>query len=64
MKSLDVVPIEEVDEGMLLEVKRRFDATYPHLSSVTKRSKQTVSELKRLSILEQQAEDDLFVSNE
>ena len=62
MKSLDVVPIEEVDEGMLLEVKRRFDATYPYLSSVTKRSKQTVSELKRLSILEQQAEDDLLVS--
>ena len=30
MKSLDVVPIEEVDEAMLLEVKRRFDATYPH----------------------------------
>ncbi len=22
---MDVVPIEEVDEGMLLEVKRRFD---------------------------------------
>jgi len=62
VKSVDVVPVEEVDEGMLLEVKRRFDATYPHLSSVSKRSKQTVSELKRLSILEQQAEDDLFVA--
>ena len=44
---------------MLLEVKRRFDATYPFHASVTKRSKQTVSELKRLAILEQQADDDL-----
>ncbi|NYF23968.1 helicase-exonuclease AddAB subunit AddA [Sporosarcina sp. JAI121] len=60
--ALAIVPIEEVDETMLLEVKRRFDATYPYLSSVTKRSKQTVSELKRLAILEQQADDDLFVS--
>ena len=62
VKSVDAVPIEVVDEGLLIEVKRRFDAKYPYLSSVTKRSKQTVSELKRLSILEQQAEDDLFVS--
>ncbi|MEK5071402.1 helicase-exonuclease AddAB subunit AddA [Sporosarcina sp. FSL K6-1508] len=59
---VDIVPIEEVDGTMLLEVKRRFDATYPYLSSVTKRSKQTVSELKRLAILEQQAEDDFSVS--
>ena len=31
--------------------------------SVTKRSKQTVSELKRLAILEQQADEDLFMEN-
>lgn len=59
---IDIVPIEEVDADMLLEVKRRFDATYPFLSSVTKRSKQTVSELKRLAILEQQEAEDIAIS--
>ena len=53
----------EVDTSILEEVKRRFDAKYPFSASVTKRSKQTVSELKRLAILEQQADDDHFVES-
>lgn len=38
-------------------VKKRFDWTYPHIESTLKRSKQTVSEVKRLSLLEQQTEE-------
>lgn len=51
-----------VDSEWPLEVKRRFDYVYPHLSSVQKRSKQTVSELKRISQLEQESEMDDFFS--
>ncbi|BAQ10254.1 ATP-dependent helicase/nuclease subunit b [Bacillus sp. OxB-1] len=56
---------DQVDEADLAEVHRRFDWTYPHLSSVSKRSKQTVSDVKRLAILEQQIdEDDPFTVKE
>lgn len=47
---------EVVDEVLYQEVARRFDWTYPHIASTLKRSKQTVSELKRLAILEQEEE--------
>lgn len=53
--------VAEVDAKVVAEVTRRFDATYPFEASVTKRSKQTVSELKRLAMLEQEANDDPFV---
>ncbi len=59
--DVEEVQIEEVDTMILAEVKRRFDATYQFRDSVIKKSKQTVSELKRLAILDQQA-DDPFVS--
>ncbi|MBO1912437.1 hypothetical protein J4G37_47520, partial [Microvirga sp. 3-52] len=52
---------EEVDEKLYEEVKRRFDWSYEYSNSVTKRSKQTVSELKRLSILAQQEDEDPFM---
>jgi len=48
-------------ESVFAEVKSRFDWTYPHMASVQKRSKQTVSELKRLALLEQQADEDPFI---
>ncbi|WOV89144.1 helicase-exonuclease AddAB subunit AddA [Sporosarcina oncorhynchi] len=51
-----------VESEWPLEVKRRFDYVYPHLHSVQKRSKQTVSELKRISQLEQESEMDNFFS--
>lgn len=50
-----------VDESVYTEVKRRFDWVYPYDSSTLKRSKQSVSELKRLAILEQQVEGDPFM---
>ena len=52
-----------IDESVYEEVKRRFDWTYPALASTLKRSKQTVSELKRLAILSQQEEQDPFMEN-
>ncbi|WP_371812555.1 helicase-exonuclease AddAB subunit AddA [Sporosarcina sp. Marseille-Q4063] len=52
---------DEVDEQLYDEVKRRFDWSYEFSNSVVKRSKQTVSELKRLSILAQQEEEDPFM---
>ena len=57
MESLDALAFEEVDADLLAEVKRRFDTKYLFEASVSKKSKQTVSELKRLAILEQQADD-------
>lgn len=53
--------MEKVDDALLEEVKRRFDAEYRYKASVSKRSKQTVSELKRLALLEQQADEDPFI---
>jgi len=50
----------EVNETVFAEVQNRFNWTYPHELSVSKRSKQTVSELKRLAILEL-AENDPFI---
>ncbi|MCZ2259014.1 helicase-exonuclease AddAB subunit AddA [Sporosarcina sp. G11-34] len=61
VEEVERVPVE-LDEEAFAEVKRRFDWTYPHVNSVTKRSKQTVSELKRLALLEQ-AEEDPFMEN-
>lgn len=46
-----------VHEQQLADMTRRFDAVYPHEASVQKRSKQTVSELKRLALLEKQSEE-------
>lgn len=60
--TLEALAFEEVDADLLTEVKRRFDAKYLFEASVSKKSKQTVSELKRLAILEQQADDTAVVS--
>lgn len=64
VNQLENVEVENaVDSDWPMEVKRRFDYVYPHLASVKKRSKQTVSELKRVSQLEQESEfDDFFAS--
>ncbi|WP_339254941.1 helicase-exonuclease AddAB subunit AddA [Sporosarcina sp. FSL W8-0480] len=57
-----LIPMDEASEGYWsAEVKRRFDYVYPYMASVSKRSKQTVSELKRVSLLEREDEfDDFF----
>jgi len=66
-EEIEPIPFEKekpqslLDEAVFNEVQRRFDWTYPYESSVAKRSKQTVSELKRLAILEQQADEAPFM---
>ena len=57
----DQYNVDEIDGEIYEEVKRRFDWSYPYSASVGKRSKQTVSELKRLSILTQQEDEDPFM---
>ncbi|MFX3673931.1 MAG: helicase-exonuclease AddAB subunit AddA [Paenisporosarcina sp.] len=51
---------KEVPEGLNQEISRRFDAIYPFERAVTKRSKQSVSELKRLDQLRQVEEPEFF----
>ncbi|MFD1926919.1 helicase-exonuclease AddAB subunit AddA [Sporosarcina siberiensis] len=62
-EAVEEMDTPELDEVAFAEVKRRFDWTYEHSNSVTKRSKQTVSELKRLAILEQSIDEDPFMEN-
>lgn len=62
--TLEALAFEEVDADLLGEVKRRFDTKYLFEASVLKKSKQTVSELKRLAILEQQADDIAVVKSD
>lgn len=58
---IEVQMMEKADDAILAEVQRRFDARYPFQASVAKRSKQTVSELKRIALLELQADEDPFL---
>ncbi|MDN4606846.1 helicase-exonuclease AddAB subunit AddA [Sporosarcina highlanderae] len=60
------VPVDAADEAdWSSEVNRRFDFVYPYMSSVSKRSKQTVSELKRVSLLEREDEfNDFFATKD
>ncbi len=63
-ETVGTLVFEEVDADLLAEVKRRFDTKYLFEASVLKKSKQTVSELKRLAILEQRADDLAVVESE
>lgn len=51
--------IEDIEK----EVKNRFDFHYPYQPSVEKRSKQSVSEMKRLQMLQRLDEPESFVQN-
>ncbi|MET0786576.1 MAG: 3'-5' exonuclease, partial [Paenisporosarcina sp.] len=51
---------QDVTEELKTEVTRRFDTTYPFERAITKRSKQSVSELKRLDQLRQEEEPEFF----
>lgn len=44
------------------EVTRRFTTTYPHARSIHKRSKQSVSELKRIDQLQKETDPEVFRS--
>lgn len=50
------------DEDTLAILKERFDTTYTYEQSVFKRTKTSVSELKRLENLQRQEEPELFVT--
>lgn len=54
---------ETLDETLIEQVRQRFSATYAFEELVTKRSKTSVSELKRLQQLQQQEEPELFAEN-
>lgn len=54
---------DEVGEiDYLDEISRRFDFRYPHQQAVEKRSKQSVSEMKRLQMLQRLDEPESFLS--
>ncbi|HWI46755.1 MAG TPA: helicase-exonuclease AddAB subunit AddA [Rummeliibacillus sp.] len=50
----------QVDEAILKEIRNRFDTPYVFEHAITKRSKTSVSELKRLQHLESQEEPEYF----
>ncbi|RNF38145.1 helicase-exonuclease AddAB subunit AddA [Planococcus salinus] len=71
IESTDLLPAQ-VDLGDLeersdtehdyaAEVKERFDFRYPHQQAVEKRSKQSVTEIKRLQMLQRQDEPESFI---
>jgi ATP-dependent helicase/nuclease subunit A len=59
-QSTDTTPAKVVSTEMKDEIERRFNAVYPFERSVTKRSKQSVSELKRLDQLRKEEEPEFF----
>lgn len=52
LSKTEELPIPVVDESILAEVTKRFDYQYPYDASVKKRSKVSVTELKRIAQLE------------
>jgi len=50
-------------EELAKEIKSRFDFRYPHQHSVEKRSKQSVSEMKRLQMLQRMDEPESFIQS-
>ncbi|WP_017381564.1 helicase-exonuclease AddAB subunit AddA [Paenisporosarcina sp. TG-14] len=59
-ESLTTSEDKVLSRDMLSEVERRFNAVYSHERSITKRSKQSVSELKRLDQLRKEEEPEFF----
>lgn len=63
LTETEELPIPVVDESILAEVTRRFDYHYPYDASVKKRSKVSVTELKRIAQLEAESSfNDPFAS--
>lgn len=59
-KNTDETIANVVSTEMMDEIERRFNAVYPFERSVNKRSKQSVSELKRLDQLRKEEEPEFF----
>ncbi|MBU9673569.1 helicase-exonuclease AddAB subunit AddA [Planococcus sp. CP5-4] len=53
-------PEAEADKSL---IHSRFDFTYPHQAAVEKRSKQSVTEMKRLQLLQRSDEPESFIQN-
>ena len=51
----------EVDQALLSKLTNRFTTPYAHLNSVTKKSKTSVSEIKRIENLQREEEPDTYV---
>ncbi|MGB2993928.1 MAG: helicase-exonuclease AddAB subunit AddA [Paenisporosarcina sp.] len=59
-KDTDETIAKVVSTEMMDEIERRFNAVYPFERSINKRSKQSVSELKRLDQLRKEEEPEFF----
>lgn len=57
----ELLQTQEGDEDFTEEVRGRFDFHYPHQHTVEKRSKQSVSEMKRLQMLQRSDEPESFI---
>lgn len=51
----------EVDEQLLDELRKRFTTQYPHHSAIVKKSKTSVSEIKRIESLQREEEPEMHV---
>lgn len=58
-KEKDILVTQEVDEPLYEEIYKRFTAKYPFEKSITKKSKTTVTEIKRIENLQRLEEDEV-----
>lgn len=61
----EMIPVDQeqpIDESLVELLTKRFLATYPHERAVTKKSKTSVSELKRLESLQRMEEEQVYNS--
>ncbi|RLQ92995.1 helicase-exonuclease AddAB subunit AddA [Planomicrobium sp. Y74] len=59
----ELEPLQGEMQDLKTEIKNRFDFRYPHQQSVEKRSKQSVSEMKRLQMLRRLDEPESFIQS-
>ncbi|RAZ79512.1 helicase-exonuclease AddAB subunit AddA [Planococcus halotolerans] len=59
----ELAPLQGEMQDLETEIKNRFDYRYPHQQSVEKRSKQSVSEMKRLQMLRRLDEPESFIQS-
>ncbi|WP_281862993.1 helicase-exonuclease AddAB subunit AddA [Planomicrobium okeanokoites] len=59
----ELSPLQGELQDLETEIRNRFDFRYPHQQSVEKRSKQSVSEMKRLQMLQRLDEPESFIQS-
>ncbi|ATP39107.1 helicase-exonuclease AddAB subunit AddA [Solibacillus sp. R5-41] len=62
-ETIQTEQVEQVDESLVDLLTHRFLSTYPYEHAVTKKSKTSVSELKRLESLQRMEEEQVYNSN-